>query len=468
MTRLCAGTGRADISPAPGTPHAGWGAQTHQRGLGTDLPLAVTALVLAQGDESVAIADVDIIHVSSEVEAKAVALASEMTSIPADRIRISHTHTHSGPNTFRLPIITEGLPMVLKYIEDLPNRIAGAIWQAWRNRRPVRMAAGTGACDINVNRRFRTPEGRVVVGRNPEGPVDRTVRVLRFDDLDEQPVAIVVHYACHPTIMAWENRYHTPDFPGIVRRVVEEQVGGTCLFLQGAAGDVGPRRGFTGDLRLYRALGRILGLEAAKVALNLEPLPREPRYTGCLESGATIALYCDEPVEPPAPALRVISRTARLPVRAIGDPDELEAEAARLRARLNEVRQTGSEEAVRSATAKATQAGMRAERARLVHGKTHVERRLMGIAIGSVALISTQGEPFIEIARKVTEESPFPLTLFSGYSHGGGGYIPMPEAYREGGYEIETTLFAPEAAGVLAAESIALLKDLAAGKEFRP
>ena len=31
---LLAGTGRADITPAPGTPHAGWGAQTHQRGLG--------------------------------------------------------------------------------------------------------------------------------------------------------------------------------------------------------------------------------------------------------------------------------------------------------------------------------------------------------------------------------------------------------------------------------------------------
>ncbi len=460
MEHLQAGTGRADISPAPGTPQGGWGAQTHQRGLGTDMPLLATALVLSDGCETVAIADVDIISISPEVEAHAAALACEMTGIPPERIRISNTHTHSGPNTFRLPIITEGLPMALNYIESLPHRIAGAIWQAWRSMRPVRVAAGKGSCAINANRRFRIPGGRMVVGSNPEGVVDRAVRVLRFDGLDERPVATIVHYACHGTTIAWQNQYHTPDFPGVVRRVVEEQFGGTCLFLQGAAGNLGPRVGFTGDLAVYHRLGRILGLEAARVALELETLPREPRYAGCLESGAPIALFEYDPVEPPPAILCAISRMVPLPVRAMRPPEELEAEATQLRARLNDLRRTGSEDEIRYATAMATQAGMRADRARLVAGKSHLERRLMGIRIGSTALVSVQGEPFIEIANQVDAASPFPLTLFSGYSHGGGGYIPVPQAYEEGGYEVDTTLFAPEAAAILVAESLAVLRDL--------
>lgn len=468
MRQLQAGAGRADISPAPGTPQGGWGAQTHQRGLGSDLPLFATALALTAGSESAAIADIDIISLSPEVEAKAAALASEMTGIPVAHIRISATHTHSGPNTFRLPTISEGLPMAFNYIQGLPYRIAGAIWQAWRNLRPVRVAAGIGSCAINANRRFRTPEGGAVVGVNPDGVVDRAVRVLRFDGLDERPVATIVHYACHGTTIAWQNQYYTPDFPGVVRRVVEEQLGGTCLFLQGAAGNLGPRQGFTGDLEVYHRLGRILGLEAAKVALDLETLPRQPRYMGCLESGAPIALFEYQAVEPAQPELRVISCAIRLPTRTMRPAEELEAEADELRSRLNELRRTGSEEEIRRATAMATQAGMRADRARMVGGKSHLERRLMGIRIGSTALISVQGEPFIEIAREVEAASPFTMTLYSGYSHGGGGYIPTPQAYGEGGYEVETTIFAPEAAGILVAGSIALLRDLAARERERP
>lgn len=135
------------------------------------------------------------------------------------------------------------------------------------------------------------PDGRVFVGRNWEGPVDHAVRVVRFDDLEEKPVATILHYACHPTIMAWENNFYTPDYPGPAREVIEKELGGTCLFLQGAAGNIGPRRGFTGDLKVYRRLGTILGLEGAKVVTEIESLPRRELLVGTLESGAAIALY---------------------------------------------------------------------------------------------------------------------------------------------------------------------------------
>jgi Neutral/alkaline non-lysosomal ceramidase, N-terminal len=460
MDYILAGVGRSDITPAPGTPQGGWGAQTHQRGLGADLALYATALVLTDSRQSVAILDVDAIGFDMEWTRKILDAIVSLTQIPLENIRFSCTHTHSGPNTFRLKTITEGLNMAVGYLSTLPERIAGAVWQAQQGLKPVRCAAGTGQLEINVNRRLKLPEGRLVIGNNWQGPTDPKVRVLRFDGLDEKPVATLIHYACHPTTIAWQNQYFTPDYPGMARRVVEEQVGGYCLFLQGAAGNVTPRVGFTGDLRVYHQLGKLLGLEASKVALSIETLPRQERLTGVIESGTAIALYEQVPVEPEVPKLRVLSRTLQLPLKSFPSPEDLEVEAESFRQELTRLRQEGDEKQIAAATARATQAGMRAERARLFHGKTQLDWQLQGIRIGSVALLSIPGEPFTEINAQIVSRSPFAETFFSGYSNGGFGYMPVASSYPEGGYEVETSSFAPRTAEIVVREGIQMLHDL--------
>ena len=460
MNYLRAGVGRADLTPAPGMPQGGWGAQTHQRGVGADMPFYATALVLSNGNETAVIVDLDAIGFDAEWTNKIVGAIAELTQIPRDCIRFSCSHTHSGPNTFRLATISEGLETNLPYLDSLPQRIAGAVWQAKKNLQAVRLAVGSGTSDINVNRRCRTPEGIPVSGRNWQGNVDRTVRVVRFDNLNEEPVAVIVHYACHPTIMAWENQWFTPDYPGAMREVVEQQVGGTCLFLQGAAGDIGPRVGYTGDLRIYRRMGKILGLEAASVAMNLDTLPRRERLVGVLQSGAPIALYEDEPQEPEVPILRVTRRAVALPLRKLRPLYELEAEVKNYGAELMRLRQSGNVEELRAATARSTQANSRAEMARLYAGKPTVDWELQCIRVGSLAFLSCQGEPFLEISQRIVADSPFQHTLFSGYSNGAFGYLPTRQAFDEGGYEIDASPFAPAAAEVLIAESLRMLHEM--------
>jgi hypothetical protein len=460
VRQLLAGTGRCDITPAPGTPQGGWGAQTHQRGSGADMPFYATALVLSDGEEPAAIVDVDAIGFDREWTDKILEAIVDLTGLRRERIRFSCTHTHSGPNTFRLATISEGLDMALGYLESLPRRIAAAVWQARENLRPARCAAGAGSCAINVNRRLRLSDGAVVVGRNWPGVTDPTLRVVRFDDLDERPLATIVHYACHGTTMAWQTRMFTPDFPGPARQVVERQVGGTCLFLQGAAANLTPRRGFTGDCAVYRRLGKIVGLEASRIALEIETLPRRERFLGVMPSGAPIALYEDEPVEEEPPPFRVAQRMIRLPARKFRPPEELEAEAAALVAEMNRLRRQGTENELRLATAKATQAGWRAGDARLYYGQEWIEWEMQCIRIGPLALLSVAGEPFIEIAQRIVAESPFEHTLVSGYSNGGFGYIPTREAFAEGGYEIEATPFSPDAADALVAEAVRLLREM--------
>jgi hypothetical protein len=461
MHELLAGTGRCDITPAPGTPQGGWGAQTHQRGLGSDLPLYATALVI--GD--IAIVDVDSIGFDPEWTQRIIGAITKLTGIRSENIRLSCTHTHSGPNTFRLSVITEGRDMILEYLDTLPLKIGGAVWQAQQNMRPVRIGAGSGSCGINVNRRLPLPAGRVVIGPNPSGPVDHTVRVVRIDGLDEKPVATLVHYACHPTTIAWQSQFNTPDYPGMAKRVVEEQIGGTCLFLQGATGNVGPKRGFTGDMTVYRKIGKMLGLEASKIALGIETLPRQEKLVGLQESGATIALFEYEEAPSPPAICEVRSRFVQLPLKQFPSPQEAEAEAGALREQLNRLRQEGDQARIREATAMATQAGMRADRARLYHGKTHIDWQLQGIRLGPVALICIPGEPFTEMGQEIARRSPFEHTLFSGYSNGGFGYIPVRSAYSEGGYEVESSPFAAGAAELIVEESLRMLHELYASGE---
>jgi neutral/alkaline ceramidase-like enzyme len=460
MNYLLAGTGRSDITPAPGTPQGGWGAQTHQRGLGSDMPLYATALVVSDTQTTVAIVDVDAIGFDVEWTTKIIDAVVAVTKLPREHIRFSCTHTHSGPNTFRLHTITEGLDMALGYLEGLPRQIAGAVWQAQQDLKPVRLAAGKGSCDINVNRRLQLENSRVVLGKNWSGPVDHTVRVVRIDDLDENPLATLLHYACHPTIMAWQCLYATPDYPGAARQVVEQLVGGNCLFLQGATGNVGPRAGYTGDPKIYRREGKLLGLEAAKIATSIRTRCRQDRLVSVIESGAPIAIYEEEAVESKAPVLRVLSRWLKLPVAQFRPLDELESEAAEFRQQLMAAQNHGTDEEIRAVRAKATQAGMRAENARLYSGKTQIDWQLQGIRINSLALLSIPGEPFTETNRRIVEGSPFADVLFSGYSNGGFGYLPVPSAYKEGGYEVEVSPFAPDASEIVAKEALLMLSDL--------
>ena len=64
-----AGAGRSDITPPIGIAHGGWGAATHQRAEGVDMPFYATALYATDGDLELAIVDIDAGSVTNEIDA---------------------------------------------------------------------------------------------------------------------------------------------------------------------------------------------------------------------------------------------------------------------------------------------------------------------------------------------------------------------------------------------------------------
>ena len=89
--QLAAGVGIADITPPPGIPQGGWGAQLHQRSRGNDLPLQVHALELQQGPAICALVDVDAIGFDPQTTRRLLDAISRLAGIPARAIRLSCT-----------------------------------------------------------------------------------------------------------------------------------------------------------------------------------------------------------------------------------------------------------------------------------------------------------------------------------------------------------------------------------------
>lgn len=458
MAQLHAGVATADVTPPVGIAHGNWGAQTHERAQGVDIPLRATVLALDISDETIVVADIDILNLTYEDAKRTREAVSELVGVPTSNVRISCSHTHSGPTTRREHWIDEGAEMVGPYLESLPHRIAGAAMEAVDAMEPAHLTAGTGESDIAVNRRFQRPEdGRIIVGRNPDGPADHEVGVLRLDTVAGEPLAAVINYACHPITVGPDNDLITPDYPGVVRRTVEESTDATCLFLQGATGDVGPVRGLARNgIDWYGPLGRRLGSEAARVWWSLDPQRREERYVETLESGAPLAVYESEENTPDR-SVTVLSQEIELPIRELMEPDEALSRYKEHREELQQLREEGADDdSITDATFRAKRAKQDEKIARqFSHKETHpIEVQIIAL-FPDIALVAIPGEPFVEIGKRIKKQSPFEHTFFSGYSHESRvSYIPTAEAHEEGGYETRATPFAPNAADAIVKEVV--------------
>lgn len=447
MTRipLLAGVGRVDITPPVGIAHAAWGAQEHEVADAVDMPLYITALVLQQGDLRVAIVDIDILIMNAAMDAEARHAVVRATGIQARNIRISYSHNHAGP-AMMSDWLTGGMDLAEQWYEAIPERTAEAVARAATSLKEVAISSGTGECRINVNRRPVDANGNRFTGRNWNDPVDHEVGVVALDTVDGEPVATLMVYACHPTIMGHQNTAIAPDFPGPARRVVEQTVGGLCLFMQGAGGNQGPVHGFTGDLNVYRREGTKLGLEAARVRMGLDPYERKERLVEIVPSGADLGIYVDDPVNEPENSLAVAWDEVEVPLRELEPVADIRRRVDQLGAVVSRLRSNGApREDLLAAISRAKKAVIALNCALLAerHGENgHMKLAAQAIRLGETVLVAVPLEPFVEIGLEVKTRSSAPRTFFSGFSNGHFNYMPTDAGIEEGGYEVDVSPFA--------------------------
>ena len=127
------------------------------------------------------------------------------------------------------------------------EKVSTAIQTAHQHAVEAQLGIGYGSADVGYNRRRLKANGSVEMvwddlERKVLGPVDRTVAVLRIDDRQGHPIAILVNHALHPVVFGVRGLSYSADFVGPLTKTVEGSLGGAavCLFVQGGCGDINP------------------------------------------------------------------------------------------------------------------------------------------------------------------------------------------------------------------------------------
>jgi neutral ceramidase len=469
---LLAGVAKVNTEPAIGIPHQNWGSATHIVAKAIDpAGMFIRALVLSDGKQKFALVDVDAGSASGFDDA--VKRASTATGIPVEHIRVGASHTHAGPSLSRGkgPVgadLSQYEGMMRAHQAVVADKLVGAVVEANSRLRPVHAYGAVGTGTININRRFRgdgTVDGPPAVGLNFKEFTDHDLPVIRIDDAEGKPYAILVNNQTHGTVLAYENQVVSPDWIGSMRNTVEASLpGATCLYFQGAAGNQGPIEGFTGDLEVPHRLGAILGHEAAALALQISTVRREPRFDGYTESSALQARQPYRVLGPHDATLKYTSKVISLPRRVISktDLDRMTTLTADAEKKLAAVKQTGGSEWEQAqAAARLRRWSNLLERYKQPANTEPVKLEIAVLRIGDMALFLTNGELFAEIGAAVKKASPFKVTLFCGYGNRqGGGYMPIKSEYAYGSYEVDGTVYGPGAAEIVVEEGIALLKSV--------
>lgn len=454
------GVARKDINPSLDVPHAGWGAQTHIFAEGIESDLFTTALYMTDGKSHSLIIDIDaclfLIDQSNEVR-EAIA---DATGIEVEHIRLSVTHAHSGP-IFWSDYYKSGAEARKAYFQYMLTQSVDAALEAKQNRVVVTVEAGLGACSVGKNRRQMLESGRVITGYNELGITDPAVGVVRFDDAGGEVVATIVHYSCHPTTLGYTYKLHSPDYPGVTKRVVEHHSGGICVFLQGATGNIGPGpEGFLDNFPATKRIGTIIGAEAVKVSLELGANALHHEFQGVTESGASLGIFrTTKPMTDQY--IQTYNTSISLPLKKLTPLDEAEAHYTQVSEELTRLQaEGGSDDEISQIAFQVKRAFLAWDTSRKYNGMTHTNIEVQILRIGEMVLIGTPLEPFVEIGLYIKFHSPFPVTLFSGYSNGHLGYLPIAEAYPQGGYEVMTSPFAQGAAEYFMEEIVTMLRKL--------
>lgn len=400
---LRAGAARVDITPAADAalPMAGYGGRT-QGFRGIHDSVFVRAIVLDDGASQAALVAWESLFVPEAIWADTSRRIASEIGIPPERLLLSAVHDHGAPT---LPA-GDATPQQQAYITTVENSAVEAVRRAKTQLQPARFGIGTATASVNVNRREFTAGRGWWLGFNENGPSDKTVTVLRFEDLTGKPIAFWINYPVHAVVMGPDNYQITGDLAGATSRFVEQHYlgndrprsdagmrvrlkpeekvtgdGVVAVWTSGAAGDQNPVSTASGeDFTLVDALGKVLGEAVLRAASDLKTT------TEAVVRGAQKVATC--------PGRRVEAGPTPRAEYKFNDSDP-------------------------------------------------VNIRLTLLTINDAAIAGVSGEVFTLIARRLTRESRLKPTLMVTHTNGSSGYIPSDEEFEPVSYEVTASRLKP-------------------------
>lgn len=257
-----AGAAQVDVTPREPVPMWGYGDRHAKLSEGVMDPLMATAVVIQAGKNKMAIVGLDIGRSPVEDSLQRIReQISEQASIDVSFIGGSHTHNGPVVELSDRPGRGRGrFDASIRYAQELEQGIVKAILAADANRTDAFLATGSITLD-NFNRNRHSKIEPI--------PCDRLLSVMRLTRADNgSSIATVVNFTAHPTSIPSESLQFSSDYIGAMRGVIEKELGGQAVFMQGASGDISTNRGPYGD---HVAYGQALGRAVVKFSGELKP-----------------------------------------------------------------------------------------------------------------------------------------------------------------------------------------------------
>ncbi len=371
------GYAMADVTPQVPMPMWGYGARGDALSEGVRDPLHVKTLVIEAGDDRLALVGLDMGR--SPMDASMDNIISKVKEVGVGHVFVVGSHTHHGPVIELRDEPGMGRERfdaeVLAYPDFLENSIVGTIREAAENLQEARIGWATQDIDMNRNRHSDF-EPR---------PRDPELAVVRFDDADGEPIAVMVNFAAHPTMHPAEDLRFSAEWPGEMMNAVETAMGTNCFFMQGAIGDLTTRR--TPGVEGIEEFGQVLAEKVVTLATGIETsVPEEP-------------------------GIQAIMKRYEFKSRVPVDNDFL----------LEMYRQAFFPELVNT---------------KITEFKNSMVRPSLTVALlnNEVAMVGGSGEFFSAHSVRLKKRFRGELSLFFGFCNGHQLYFPTIEGAAEGGY----------------------------------
>ncbi len=277
---LMAGSAKMDITPASPAHLAGYASRDHPHE-GVHDPVSLRALYVQGPPGDALLVTSDLVGFPLTSMARLLPVLESELGLPPANVMCCATHTHSAP-------VVAGEHVNAEWLAALEARIVAAAALAKTRLQEVTLKVARGACDVGCNRREERPpeavllgEDQVVLGRNPEGPVDRELIVLALDSPGGEPVARVCSFGCHGTVMGPGNYRISGDWMGLAAiRIEESMPGAALLFLNGGSGDVDPRVRVQNEFGPTEEIAEEFRVAFEEACGNREPLPDDEALAG--------------------------------------------------------------------------------------------------------------------------------------------------------------------------------------------
>lgn len=447
--------------------------QFHMRiSKGVKDPITVTALAVSTGDDSVIFVSCDAPYVPSLIYDRCrAAVRAKAPEIDLKKIIMNGTHTHTAPqitNNIFYPPAPDGVMTPEEYAKLFVERVAEAVAEAWKNRKPGGISWGLSTAVAGHNRRATYFDdtgagtnaqtiGKYANGytkmygntNDPkfshiEGYEDPYVDLLFTWDNKQKLTGVLINLAC-PSQETEGDYYISADFWHEIRQEIRKRHGANIQILAqcSAAGDQSPHRLWykAAEERMLRLRGLTMRQEIGRRVANAvdDVLPL---------AGKDIQA---------ALSLKHIVKDINLPRRLITD-----AEAAAVREDLAKL------EAEESAAPTKNKLYSSIGRCKEALERYAVQKKcpqdimeLHVLRLGDVALATNRFELFLDYGIRIKARSPATQTFIIQLA-GGGTYLPTERAVSGKGYGggVYDNEVGPEGGQVLVEETVGAIANL--------